>query len=223
MPMKGEKGQVLYALDVDERVTVELKYKMKSMEELRLKANEYAEKNVLKVFKEALADAYSNGYLAGYNDCLDDHNLVISDSKTEFVDLGLSSGTLWANDYKKVDSRNAYLTYIEASKLDIPTEEQCDELFEECRWITGKDNVSGHCIDCIGPNGKSIRFHLTGYKKTVEEASFRSGAYFWVNNDSEGVERESVKLIIGKYKDIKRIYSEIFMGYRLPVRLVKTK
>ena len=191
--------------------------------DIKEKAKAYAEENALKVFKEALADAYSNGYLAGYNDCLDDHNIEKNDSKTEFVDLGLSSGTLWANDYEKADSRNAYLTYLEASKMDIPTEEQCDELFEECRWIVGKDIVSGHCIDCIGPNGKSIRFHLTGYKKTGVDASFKSDVFFWLKNDSEGVEHESVKLSIGKYKDIKRIYSDIFMGFRLPVRLVKTK
>ena len=39
------------------------------MEELNVKANKYAEENVINVLKEAFAMVYADGYRDGYKDC----------------------------------------------------------------------------------------------------------------------------------------------------------
>ena len=68
------------------------------MEELREKANCYAEKNVINVLKEAFAKVYADGYRDGYKDRENEIPVDLRLSQTEFIDLGLPSGTLWAND-----------------------------------------------------------------------------------------------------------------------------
>lgn len=65
------------------------------------KAKKYAEGKVTKALSQVVADAYLAGYNAGYQDGI---GKVAKDSvseETEFVDLGLPSGTLWASDYLK--------------------------------------------------------------------------------------------------------------------------
>ena len=68
------------------------------MEELRDKANSYAEENVLDVLKEAFAKVYADGYRDGFRDCKENVSVNLHFSKTEYVDLGLPSGTLWSTD-----------------------------------------------------------------------------------------------------------------------------
>ena len=71
------------------------------MIELNEKADIYAEENVINVLKEAFAKVYADGYRDGYKDCLDHVSVNLRISNTEYVDLGLPSGTLWSADYER--------------------------------------------------------------------------------------------------------------------------
>ena len=78
----------------------------------------------------------------------------------QYIDLGLSSGTLWKDTNEGGDS--ARYTYDEAvSKFDnkLPTQEQLEELKNQCTWTwTG----SGYKV--VGPNGNSIYLPAAGYR-----------------------------------------------------------
>lgn len=65
------------------------------------KAKEYAEGKVIEALSQVVADAYMLGYNAGYQDGIDKLSKDSVSEETEFVDLGLPSGTLWASDYVK--------------------------------------------------------------------------------------------------------------------------
>ena len=98
------------------------------MEKLREKANIFAEENVIIVLKEAFAKVYAEGYRSGYKDREEDISADLCDDDTKFVDLGLPSGTLWANDYEKEDDNILYVPYCKAESKCIPTVEQWEEL-----------------------------------------------------------------------------------------------
>ena len=90
------------------------------------KAKEYAESKVNDALKQVVADAYMAGYNAGYQDGIDKVAKDSVSEETEFVDLGLPSGTLWASDYVKDGDEVLLLPYPEALKYNIPTKEQVD-------------------------------------------------------------------------------------------------
>ena len=93
------------------------------MIELQEKANGFAEENILEVLKEACSKVYAEGYRNGYKDRDAEISVDLRDNKTEYVDLGLPSGTLWAVDYEKEGNNNIYLPYDQAAQFGIPTEE----------------------------------------------------------------------------------------------------
>ena len=90
------------------------------MEELREKANSYAEENVINVLKEAFVKVYADGYRDGYKDCKEDLLVNLNTNKTEFVDLGLSSRTLWSSSYETIGIERLYLPYDKAKEMNIP-------------------------------------------------------------------------------------------------------
>lgn len=74
---------------------------------------------------------------------------------TEYVDLGLPSGTLW-----KSQNESGYYDYDEALQQfgsSLPTDAQLNELVSKCRW-TWVGN--GYRVD--GPNGNSITIPADG-------------------------------------------------------------
>ena len=66
------------------------------MKELIEVANNYAENKTNEVLTSAIAQAYADGYKDGYRDREEEIPVDIRFKKTEYVDLGLPSGTLWA-------------------------------------------------------------------------------------------------------------------------------
>ena len=123
------------------------------------KSKIYAEGKVIEALRQVVADAYMVGYNAGYQDGIDK---IAEDSvleETEFVDLGLPSGTLWASDYVKDGDEVLFLPYPEALKYDIPSEEQVNELGEYCKIIRMNDSAADKFIYMVlGPNGNSVTF-----------------------------------------------------------------
>lgn len=193
------------------------------MIELKKKANSFAEENILEVLKEACSKVYAEGYRDGYKDRDAEISVDLRDNKTEYIDLGLPSGTLWAVDYEKEGGDIIYLPYDKASQFDIPTEEQCNELLSLCRWESiGINSYSGK-FDCVGPNGKVITFKSTGFYKIEPRLEACCNIYFWLKDQRENPDKA---IAFMRYYDLVedvRTVKKKFMGFKLPVRLVKTR
>ncbi len=188
------------------------------MVELKEKANSYAEENVNTVLKEAFAKVYADGYKDGYKDCKDEIQVNLCDGRTEYVDLGLPSGTLWSADFEKDNEKILYFPYKAAQAMNIPTYEQFAELQTLCEWTINKG-----IIYCIGPNGNSIVFHRDGYKKLVDSRILNNNiCYFWFHGKETEEGKNNAIKNWGNY-GIKISLEQMYTGYMLPVRLVKTK
>lgn len=182
------------------------------------KAKEYAEGKVTEALNKVVADAYMAGYNAGYQD---GYNKVVKDSvteDTEYVDLGLPSGTLWASDYIKDGDDVLFLPYSEALQYNIPTEEQVDELREYCEISIKYDEDDNYVHIVLGPNGNSIVFKGHGYK-TFAELKDTETAYFWQVYNSDKPKAVFVPYPSAPY--INAVY--LFPGYRIPIWTVKNK
>ena len=188
-------------------------------------ADKYAEGKANEAITKAIADAYIEGYKAGYKDREEEIPMELRDNKTEYIDLGLPSRTLWSTDYEKLDREYLYLPYEKAEYLKIPTKEQWEELKTSCKWEYNIDN----CHDfircrCVGPNGQILKFERTG--RIITEGNVDNWeAFFWIEDDSDLNEKNSIHMFnYGKKidKEIGRCeLSKNFSGYKLPVRLVR--
>lgn len=195
------------------------------MIELNEKARTYAEENVIDVLKEAFAKVYADGYRDGYKDCEEEIPVEFRTDKTEFVDLGLPSGTLWSADYEKSEDEIMFVPYNSAQECNIPTEIQWNELVRHCRLqsIVSSSGSIFYGVICIGPNGNSIKFYSKGYMKA--ERPIRGKVCFWLHNDEDNEKHENKTICVAK--GIKREPNieivPIFSGYKCPIRTVKAK
>lgn len=185
------------------------------MKELQEIAVEYAANKTNETITNAIAQAYADGYRDGYKDREEEIPVDFRDTKIEYVDLGLPSGTLWAVDYVMIEGKRSYLPYIKAKEMAIPTEEQWNELVENCQWSI--DSYKG--IKFIGVNGNIIKFRYAGYVR--DNKVIRGSGCFWINNEEEK-EKHGKKNMVRFYKNNMEV-SEEFSGYKLPIRLVKIK
>lgn len=199
------------------------------MIELTEKAAKYAAEKANEVIANALAKAYEDGYRDGYKDREEEIPVDLRDKKTEYVDLGLPSGTLWSKDYEKQDGNIIFLPYGKANSLYIPTREQWEELKEFCQWEYIIDNYFNLCsVKCVGPNGNNLIFIHTG-KMNIDTKSDVWEVFFWALDDKEGTKKNAIHMYnLGKkyrpqsqqgYTDIE----DFFSGFKLPIRLVRAK
>ena len=188
-------------------------------------ADKYAEGKANEAITKAIADAYIEGYKAGYKDREEEIPMELRDNKTEYIDLGLPSRTLWSTDYEKLDRKYLYLPYEKAEYLKIPTKEQWEELKTSCKWEYDIDNLYDFiCCRCVGPNGQILKFERTG--RIITEGNVDEWeAFFWIEDDSDLNEKNSIHMFnYGKEidKEIGKCdLSKNFSGYKLPVRLVR--
>lgn len=199
----------------------------KNMEELKVLANSYAEENVINVLKEAFAKVYADGYRDGYMDCQNEIPVDLRNTTTEYVDLGLPSGTLWSADYLKGNDKRKYLPFSQTESLCIPTEEQWNELVTTCKWEFDIDKAYDLCeARCVGPNGNSLRFESTG-KQNINSHSETWEVFFWIKDTKEGFEKNAVHIYNGgkelRSKSARTEIDTFFSGYKLPIRLVRKK
>lgn len=106
---------------------------------------------------------------------------------SDFIDLGLSSGTLWATE----NEGGKYARYIHKEAMirfdgNLPTKEQFEELKDECAWVWVGDGYK-----VIGPNGNSINFPNAGRRSRYEDVyNVRSHGYYWsstpMSSDGDG-------------------------------------
>lgn len=202
-----------------------------NMLEIEEKAAKYAVGKMNEVFDQAIAQAYADGYRDGYKDRGEEIPVDLRDDKTVYVDLGLPSGTLWSADYEKEDDDILFVPYLKVQEMNIPTEEQWNELLQNCK-LQGNYSSSAITfggITCIGPNGNSIKFHSDGYMRdTTRIGNINYGGgkvYFWIHDDDENPEHEKKVIYVnGGSKRIPNIeISHLFSGYKCPIRLVRTK
>jgi hypothetical protein len=194
------------------------------MIELTTKAEKYAVEKTNEVMVKAIAQAYADGYRDGYKDREEEIPVDLHDKKTEFVDLGLPSGTLWAKDYETDDNdKTIYLPYHTAEEYQLPTEEQWNELLEICRW-KGEYSSSGlffYGVTCIGPNGNSIYLRSKGYVQDKE--ILYGGIYFWISDNGDTNEKNAIHVSEGTKRIPEKEIVNFFSGYKLPIRIVRTK
>lgn len=104
-------------------------------------------------------------------------HILTLDAKNSYVDLGLSSGTLWNDHIEK-----GFYTYDEALHTYgnfIPTQEQMQELKNECKWewISNAKEV-GYAI--TGPNGESIFLPAAGYGGVFDMITdVNTAGFYW--------------------------------------------
>lgn len=187
------------------------------MKDLSAEAAAYAANKTNEVITKAIAQAYAEGYQKGYKDGVESIPVDLRNGNTEFVDLGLPSGTLWAKDYVKENGKLLYLPYCKAEQYQLPTKEQWTELVNTCRFLyesyseTDKDLRKA---TCIGPNGKFIIFEGKG-RHRGDDGDY-DAAYMWLREKSDTYTPNAVSIRY-KNKDVIGVFS----GYKLPIRLVK--
>ncbi len=99
-----------------------------------------------------------------------------------FIDLGLPSGTKWAECNIGASSEwefGNYCTTTEADTYYVPSQIQAEELMAQCEWTWVED--SGYKI--TGPNGNSICLPAAGFCDNSGKlyGSKEFGAY-WIDN-----------------------------------------
>ena len=187
------------------------------MIELTERAVNYAAGKANEAVEKVIAQAYADGYRDGYKDRDEEIPVDLRDNKTEYVDLGLPSGTLWSSSYERIGEERLYLSYDKAKERSIPTENQWSELCKECRW-----SIDSDILYCIGLNGNSIHFERTGYISIKKKKEIADWSFFWIKNGEEnGNECYSARMSWLTDSDARR-YS-MFRGYSLPIRLVRNK
>ena len=190
------------------------------------KVQEYVEGKVTDALNKVVTDAYLAGYNAGYQD---GYNKVVKDSVTEgmeYVDLGLSSGTLWSSDYVKDDNGNViYVTQENSAAYEIPSNEQWTELMDVCKWEQKSEKkwTEGgfyywhEWAICLGPNGNKITFEKTGLYEATDCLTRKEEIFFWLNN-TEYFHRNYANITLN---NLEVGSGSEFSGYKLPIRLVK--
>ena len=190
------------------------------------KAKEYAEGKVTEALSQVVADAYMAGYNAGYQDGADKVAKETVSEETEYVDLGLPSGTLWASSYVKHEYSNViFLTQEENMAYKLPTAEQWQELINVCKWEqkSEKEWTAGGFYNwhewaiCLGPNGNKVTFEKTGLYEAADCRSRKDEILFWLKAE-EYFQRNCANITLN---DLQLDSENVFSGYRLPIRLVK--
>ncbi len=174
------------------------------------KAKGYAEEKAIKGINALVEQAY----LDGYNDGLKHHENEMLDrikDGVEYVDLSLPSGTIWSKELISDNGFSRKMTYLEASKLNIPTIKQFEELFSQfCKLEFNNAKDRG------GFEFKSIRGEL------IFVRGFTNYKLFWLKDEDDSTERNcaSIRSVNGK---LEPVVKKLFMGEELPVMLVMNK
>ena len=187
--------------------------------DIKEKAKEYAEGKAL----EAMTAAIEQAYINGYNDGMRHRENLILESfvdGVEYVDLDLPGGKMWSKTYVKDKDIYSVMPYIEASKLNIPTKKDFEDLYAYC----AKDYElmkKGSGIRFTGKNGNTI---LVPYYEIREifHNDTSEHFHFWLKDEEEDSQKNYA------YNSVKETYlvgevAKIFMGYKLPIMLVKER
>ena len=177
------------------------------------KSKEYAEGKAIDAISAAIEQAYVDGYNDGLKHYENERLESIVDG-VEYIDLKLTSETKWASGYLKEKASLGWFAYEDASKLNLPTKEDFEELCKECA-IDNYLYTNNKGIMFTGKNGKKIEIP---YIKAIHvtDDNVNDSIAFWLKNEGEDTQKEYARVNSSrKVLDVKT-----FMGYKLPVLLV---
>lgn len=104
-----------------------------------------------------------------------------NDTVSQYVDLGLPSGTLWKTENEGI----GYYGYYDASKAfgeSMPTINQWKELINICEW-----RWMGKGFDVVGPNGNYIFLPAPGYRDCSGViCCVGESGYYWSSTPYDG-------------------------------------
>ena len=191
------------------------------MMEINEQAKKYAEGKALSAITEAIEKAYTEGFNEGFNEGYkqgqaNGENPIEVVEGVEYVDLGLPSGTKWSKFcLRDEQDRIIHLPYDKASKLNIPTAEQYQELLDFCKETQHRSprGVSDS-KDMVGVNGNAITL-FTSYIERGSNTFFTNYYTFWLKSEAFALNR-----LFAQGVDNKRT-EERFAGDKLPVMLVR--
>ena len=118
----------------------------------------------------------------------------------QFVDLGLSSGTLWKIfEEDNANSNPLILTYNEAAERGtIPTREQWEELLNNCSKEWCFDPLLGNCLILVGANGRITGLYSTGKYgsdgKRGDDGECKG--YYWTSTQTGSIVKQNDVFII---------------------------
>lgn len=180
------------------------------MKEIKEIATKYAVGKANDAIDKAIAQAYADGYRDGYKDREEDIPVDLRENKTEFVDLDLPSGTLWAKDFEKDGDNMMFVPYLQAKKYNLPTREQWEELVNCCEW-----GLFGQVFRCTGKNGETLDFSKTGRIMTTYSDGDKS--YLWLLEETV----DNNNTLVCLKSPWNKIIEESFMGFKYPIRQVR--
>ena len=191
------------------------------------RSKQYAQGKALEAITAAIEKAYQDGYNDGLNHLALEEQEAAKTGVT-YVDLGLPSGTLWSSVYLYDNPRYhdyKLFTYIDASKLNIPTKEQYEELYKHCqvRESFEQKGSEAQCTGLIflGVNGNSITTPFCHIMYLKTDLAYQESFYFWIKDDEAGDKKNCAGIITDDQDIMETPISKIFMGLKLPVMLVK--
>jgi len=177
------------------------------------KAKEYAKGKAMDALTSVIEQAYVDGYNAGLSH-LKTEELEAAKERVKYVPIKLGDGIIWSVGYmKNKDTGIEKLPYVEAEKLDIPTKEDVEKLISACR-IDYDSETSLHGLKFTYQNGERLRIPYGTYVEQNDEG--RQEVIFWVRDNEACKEKTIAQITKDKCK-----FSKVFMGYRLPVVLLK--
>lgn len=186
------------------------------------RSKEYAEGKALSAINAAIEQAYRDGYNDGLRH-LELERLEAIKEGVEYVDLNLKSGTLWTSSYVKDElGITRRLPFMEASQLNIPTEEDYRELFKECKIKLACQN-NYHGVVFTGINGKSIFIEYTDNEGGPWIRGGVETFRFWLNENAVKDNEKKTAAISTSSQGPQFRFYDVFMGVNLPVMLVKKK
>lgn len=179
------------------------------------KSKEYAKGKALDAMTAAIEQAYTDGYNDGLKH-YENERLESFVDGIEYKDLMLPSGTRWAGGYVRDKDIFVFFSYMEASKFNLPTKEDFEELCRECA-IDNYLHTKKHGIKFTGINGETLELPYVELREITSDKGAPQYIAFWLKN--EGDNPQKVYARVNENKKI--INSQVFMGYKLPVLLVR--
>lgn len=99
--------------------------------------------------------------------------------KLQFIDLGLPSGRLWANEnIKEENGDETFFSFddsVNAFGKNLPSKEDWKELFDNSSYSWNEERKG---YDVTGPNGNSIFLPAAGYRRGTNVNDDGNG-YYW--------------------------------------------
>ena len=182
------------------------------------KAKSYAEEKAIKGINALVEQAY----IDGYNDGMKHHENEMLDrikDGVEYVDLGLPSGTLWSSKFVMSDNDlMRKMAYLEASKINIPTLEQYEELLSNCEFRYKYQRIDSY-VRIIGVTGNSIIIKLV----IIDNLNESPNIHFWLKNEVDSNRKLAACIEFHNNSDPVLSTKDLFMGLKLPVMLVMNK